>query len=65
MTAGRPVDGRRLLFISPAYPPPMVGGSFVYFHTVLENAEHEFDILCAAGPGGLAELSKHEVIRSR
>jgi len=61
------MTGRRFLLITPDYPPPNVGGSLVYFYTLVEHAEDAFDILTAPLRKGYAELpgDRHRVIRSR
>ncbi len=35
----------RYLFISPDYPPPLVGGSLIYVHNLIENSDLDFTVL--------------------
>lgn len=57
----------KYLLISPDYPPPLVGGSLVYVHSLLQNCPESFDVLAAPIPEGLVEItdSRHDVTRSR
>ena len=54
------------LLVSPDYPPPLVGGSLVWLHSLVENCPESFDILTAALKDGEREVtsSRHRVIRS-
>ena len=54
------------LLISPDYPPPLVGGSLVWLHNLVENCPENFDILTAVLKEGEKELtsSRHQVFRS-
>ena len=35
----------KILLISPDFPPPLLGGSLVYLHNLIENSEYDFSIL--------------------
>ena len=60
-------QANRYLLISPDYPPPLVGGSLVWLHNLVENCPENFDILTAALKEGEKEVtdSRHRVFRSR
>jgi len=56
------------LLISPAYPPPLVGGSKVWFYNMVENGDHKsFDILTSPLKSGFDEVvsDKHRVFRNK
>lgn len=57
----------RYLIVTPAYPPPFVGGSRVWTYNMVENCPENFDILTSAMPAGYGEVSspRHRVFRSR
>src|SRR5256885_10567769 len=58
---------RKSLLGSPAYPPPLVGGSKVWIYTLVENSPEPFDVLTSALKPGCAEVigPRHGVFRSR
>ena len=58
---------RKYLLVSPAYPPPLVGGSKVWIYTLVENSPEPFDLLTSALKPGCAEVigPRHGVFRSR
>ncbi|HBH00770.1 MAG: hypothetical protein A2X36_02355 [Elusimicrobia bacterium GWA2_69_24] len=53
--------------VSPAYPPPFVGGSKVWTYNMVENCPEPFDVLTGALKPGCAEVigPRHGVFRSR
>ena len=57
----------KYLLVSPDYPPPLVGGSLVYVHSLVENCPESLDILTSQMPAGCQEVtsSRHRLIRSR
>ncbi len=57
----------KLLLISPAFPPPLVGGSKVWTYNMVENSGGNFDILTSELKDGEEEIvsSEHNVIRSK
>lgn len=58
---------RRVVLVSPDYPPPLSAGSAVYFYNLAENATEPMDILTAPLPAGMQDVSsrRHGVIHSR
>ena len=58
---------RAILAVSPAYPPPLIGGSIVYMYSLLENSELKFDILTSKMKqfNPLTKQSKNDVIRKK
>ena len=60
-------EQNRLLLISPAYPPPFIGGSSVYMHTLVENSDFRFDILTAKLPKNEIEIvsDRHTIYRKK
>jgi phosphatidylinositol alpha-1,6-mannosyltransferase len=61
------VARRKYLLVSPAYPPPFVGGSKVWTYNLVENCPEPFDVLTSALKPGCAEVisPRHGVFRSR
>jgi glycosyltransferase involved in cell wall biosynthesis len=57
----------KFLLISPAYPPPFVGGALVWMYTLIENSTHNFDILTARLPDSEKEVisTRHIVFRKK
>lgn len=57
----------KYLLVSPDYPPPLVGGSLVYVHGLVENCPEPMDILTTTLNNGHQEITnpRHRVIRSR
>jgi len=55
------------LVVSPAYPPPLIGGSIVYIYSLLENSYLKFDILTSenATLESDKKYSRHNVFRKR
>lgn len=59
------MKNNRYLIVSPDYPPPLIGGSLVYVHSLVDNCPTPLDILTAPLPKGLSEITakRHRVIR--
>jgi len=59
------ISKNNILLVSPAYPPPFIGGSSVYMYTLIENSQYNFDILTSKLPSQEKEVisSRHNVYR--
>ncbi|MBI4063339.1 MAG: glycosyltransferase family 4 protein [Elusimicrobia bacterium] len=57
----------RYLLISPAYPPPFIGGAKVYIYNMVEHCPENIDILTSSLKDGRQEVSnpRHRIFRSR
>ncbi len=57
----------KYLLISPAFPPPLIGGSKVWTYNMVENSPVSFDILTSKLKPGQNEIvsERHNVIRSK
>jgi len=57
----------KYLLVSPAYPPPFIGGSSVWMYTLVENCNYGFDILTSILPKNEKEVisSRHTIYRKK
>lgn len=62
MNISRPL---RVLVVSPDYPPPFVGGSLAWIFELIENCDHQCDVLAAAQRFTRGEAGRQRVRRSR
>lgn len=62
MTVPRPL---RVAVVSPDYPPPFVGGSLAWIFELIENCDHQCDVLAAAQRVPAREAGRQRVQRSR
>lgn len=60
-------NSKKIALISPFYPPPLIGGSKVYIHNLVENSSFNFEILTSPLKANYKEITspRHRIYRSR
>lgn len=41
------MNSKKILLVSPDFPPPFVGGSLVWIHSLISNSKYNYDVLTA------------------